>query len=98
MPGILYHLSFAKEVYRQLNSVCSINEINFMSGNLIPDLATDKKRSHYRIPASVDGFFVPELKLAKRQLTKFLKFCLIQELLYLIKELVQPGKQNLLNT
>lgn len=70
MPGILYHLSFAEEVYRKLGTVTHLNKIDFMSGNLIPDLATDKKKSHYRKKASVDGFFVPDMKLVKRDLFK----------------------------
>ena len=68
MPGILYHLSFAEEVYRKLGTVIQFNKVGFMSGNLIPDLATDKKNSHYRKKASVDGFFVPEMELVKRDL------------------------------
>lgn len=43
MPGILYHLSFAEEVYRNLIPKSQLNKIDFMSGNLIPDLAVDKK-------------------------------------------------------
>lgn len=68
MPGILYHLSFAEEVYRNLDSIQ--DKVAFMSGNLIPDLATDKKKSHYRKNASVDGFFVPEMELVKRDFFK----------------------------
>ena len=43
MPGILYHLSFAKEVYRKLGTVIRFDKLGFMSGNLIPDLAMYKK-------------------------------------------------------
>ena len=56
MPGILYHLSFAEEVYRNLGTVIQFDKVGFMSGNLIPNLATDKKKSHYRKKASVDVF------------------------------------------
>lgn len=70
MPGILYHLSFAEEVYRKLDTVIPFNKIDFMSGNIIPDLATDKMKSHYRKKASVDCFFVPEMELVKRDLFK----------------------------
>lgn len=48
MPGILYHLSFAEEVYRKLGTITQFDKIDFMSGNLIPDLAIDKKKSHYQ--------------------------------------------------
>lgn len=68
MPGILYHLSFAEEVYRNLSKVCTLDKVSFMAGNLIPDLATDKKKSHYRKSASLAGFFVPELTLVKKEL------------------------------
>lgn len=68
MPGILYHLSFAEEVYRKLSPIMPLDKISFMSGNLIPDMATDKKRSHYRKKASVDGFFVPEMEMVKKDL------------------------------
>ena len=70
MPGILYHLSFAEEVYRNLSSIINLNKVNFMSGNLIPDLSIDKEKSHYRKKASVDGFFVPDMELVRRNLFK----------------------------
>lgn len=41
MPGILYHLSFAEKVYRKLATVIQFDKVGFMSGNLIPDLATE---------------------------------------------------------
>lgn len=68
MPGILYHLSFAEEVYRDLSKACTLDKVSFMAGNLIPDLATDKKKSHYRKPASLVGFVVPELENVKKEL------------------------------
>ena len=48
MPGILYHLAFAEEVYRNFSEQMKLDKVNFMAGNLIPDLANDKKASHYR--------------------------------------------------
>jgi hypothetical protein len=68
MPGILYHLSFAEEVYRNLSICMKLDKVNFMAGNLIPDLATDKKKSHYRKDASLNGFFVPDMELVKKEL------------------------------
>ena len=53
MPGILYHLAFAEEVYRNFSEQMKLDKVNFMAGNLIPDLANDKKASHYRKKASV---------------------------------------------
>lgn len=70
MPGILYHLSFAEEVYRKLGKVIQIDKVGFMSGNLITDLTTDKENSHYRKKASVEGFFVPKMELVKQELFK----------------------------
>ena len=67
-----------------------------MAGNLIPDLATDKKKSHYRKKASVDGFFVPEMELVKRDLfvpedsVKFGMFCHLYLDYYFIEEFLIP--------
>ncbi len=96
MPGILYHLSFAEEVYRKLGAAIQLDKINFMAGNLIPDLATDKKASHYRKKASVDGFFVPEMELVKRDLfrpedsIKFGMYCHLYLDYYFIEEFLIP--------
>lgn len=96
MPGILYHLSFAEEVYRKLAPVTSLDKIPFMAGNLIPDLATDKKQSHYYTKASVDGFFVPNMELVKRDLfvpedsVKFGMFCHLYLDYYFIEEFLIP--------
>ena len=96
MPGILYHLSFAEEVYRKLAPVMPLDKVSFMAGNLIPDLATDKKRSHYRKKASVDGFFVPEMELVRRDLSvpkdsvKFGMFCHLYLDYYFIEEFLIP--------
>ena len=53
MPGIMYHLAFAQEVHRHLKT--NVNDVEFFAGNLIPDLALDKKASHFKMPASVKG-------------------------------------------
>ena len=96
MPGILYHLSFAEEVYRKLAPVMPLDKVSFMAGNLIPDLATDKKRSHYRKKSSVDGFFVPEMELVRRDLfvpkdsVKFGMFCHLYLDYYFIEEFLIP--------
>ena len=96
MPGILYHLSFAEEVYRKLAPVMPLDKVSFLAGNLIPDLATDKKQSHYRKKASVDGFFVPEMELVKRDLfvpedsVKFGMFCHLYLDYYFIEEFLIP--------
>ena len=68
MPGILYHLSFAEEVYRKLSLTTKIDKIRFMAGNLIPDLATEKSTSHYQIEASINSFFIPDMEIVKKEL------------------------------
>lgn len=68
MPGYLYHLSFAEEVYKKLPQTIKLDKLDFMAGNLIPDLATNKKDSHYRKDATLHGFFVPELTDVKKDL------------------------------
>ncbi len=96
MPGILYHLSFAEEVYRRLGTIIQLDKVNFMAGNLIPDLATDKNKSHYRKKASVEGFFVPEMELVKKDLlrpedsTKFGMYCHLYLDYYFIEEFLIP--------
>ena len=66
MPGIMYHLAFAEEVHRRLKSV--VNYVEFFAGNLIPDLVLDKKASHFRVPASSQGFLVPNMTAVKKSL------------------------------
>ncbi len=66
MPGIMYHLSFAEEVCRHLQE--PINKVEFFAGNLLPDLVLDKKASHFRMPASVQGFVVPNMEMVKEEL------------------------------
>ena len=68
MPGILYHLAFAEEVYRNFSEQMKLDKVNFMAGNLIPDLANDKKASHYRKKASVNGFFCSHYGISKKRL------------------------------
>lgn len=96
MPGILYHSSFAKQVYQLISDTLSLNQIDFMAGNLIPDLATDKKLSHYRIPASIEGFWVPDMKMVKKDLfvpedsVKFGMFCHLYLDYHFIEEFLIP--------
>lgn len=96
MPGIFIHEYFSDKVYRKLEPVISLDKIPFMAGNLIPDLATDKEKSHYRKNASADGFYVPEMELVKRDLfvpedsVKFGMFCHLYLDYYFIKEFLIP--------
>ncbi len=71
MPGTLCHVAFGEMVYRKLASNMPLNKIEFMSGNLIPDLsAEDKALSHYRKNASVKGLFIPDMKRVEKELQK----------------------------
>jgi len=60
MPGFLYHLWFSQEVRK--NMTAKPDKAFLMAGSLIPDLADNKQASHFRVPASVAGFFVPDIK------------------------------------
>lgn len=99
MPGILYHLAFAEEVFRKLETTNhKIDKINFMAGNLIPDLTVNENKhaSHYRIPASVNGFYVPHMEEVKHDLfdindpIKFGMFCHLYLDYYFIEDFLLP--------
>lgn len=96
MPGILFHLSFAEKVYRKLEPVKQLDKVRFFEGNIIPDLATDKQKSHYRREASSEGFFVPEIRLAKKELLlpedsiKFGMYCHLYLDHYFIEDFLIP--------
>jgi len=60
MPGYLYHLWFSQEVREKMTTV-KPEKAALMVGSLIPDLAENKKKSHFRVPASRNGFFIPDL-------------------------------------
>lgn len=66
MPGIIYHLAFAEEIFRSIKT--PISDVDFFSGNLIPDLVVDKKSSHYIVPTSTPGFEVPNMNVVKNKL------------------------------
>ena len=72
MPGILYHLLFAKVASSGLDIR---NFENFALGNLLPDSATDKRGAHYwQMPSDqyelkTVGFRVPDLALAQKALS-----------------------------
>lgn len=66
--NIAGHDFFAEEVHRQSPPGMISDRIFFLAGNQIPDLATDKKLSHYRKEASVKGLWVPDMELVKKDL------------------------------
>lgn len=68
MPGLMYHIAFAKLVYQKVSKCLKLDKTKFLEGNLIPDLATDKKLSHYRMPASKAGFVVPNMYMVRKDL------------------------------
>lgn len=68
MPGILSHELFADKVYRRLADTVFLSKVDFLAGNLIPDLTLDKSRTHYYIPTGIDGLFIPNMEEAKKNL------------------------------
>lgn len=68
MPSILYHDLFGEKVFRLIGNKLKVNKVDFLSGNLIPDFVVgdNKDQSHYRIPASVKGFKVPDMEKVKK--------------------------------
>lgn len=96
MPGVLHHLSFAEDVYRKLEKTIPLDKVSFMEGNIIPDLAIDKAHSHYRKNASIYGFFVPDMALAKKSLfdlkdpVKLGMYCHLYLDYYFIEEFLIP--------
>lgn len=68
MPGMIFHLVFAEEIYRRTK--IKLNKVDFFSGNIIPDLVTaeNKKYTHYRIKSYVDGHMFPDLAKARNEL------------------------------
>ncbi|MBP3284186.1 MAG: hypothetical protein J6M02_01660 [Clostridia bacterium] len=72
MPGYLYHLWFSQEVQKRMKA--KPDKASLMAGSLIPDLADNKYASHFRVPASVDGFFVPNI----RKIENVFEFALLE--------------------
>lgn len=71
MPGTCCHIAFAEMVYRKLSSCMPFQGDEFKSGNLIPDLSTeDKKITHYRKNASIEGLYIPDMKQVEKDLFK----------------------------
>ena len=96
MPGILSHALFGDKVYRKIANTYFLDKVDFLSGNLIPDLATDKSLTHYYVPTSIDGILIPNLKLAKKELldidnsVKLGMFCHIYLDYYFIRDVLIP--------
>lgn len=68
MPGLLLHLAFGKMIYDKIGNNYSIDKSDFLSGCLIPDMTVDKKASHYRVPASITKYLVPDMERVKNDL------------------------------
>ena len=68
MPGLLLHLTFGKMIYDKIGKELNVDKGDFLSGCLIPDLTVDKKASHYRVPASITKYLVPEMDRVKNDL------------------------------
>lgn len=95
MPGILYHLAFSEEVYRKCSKL-NLDKINFMAGNLIPDLASNKNLAHHTKDASVKGFTVPNIEVIRKELfvpedsIKFGMFCHLYLDYFFIEDFLIP--------
>lgn len=68
MPGLLLHLAFGKMIYEKIGDKLKLDKSDFLSGCLIPDMTIDKKFSHYRVPASITKYLVPDMEKVKRDL------------------------------
>ncbi len=68
MPGTLMHLALGTKVYQGIKNELNIDKIQFLSGNILPDEAGDKTKSHYRIPCSVNSYMLPDMEEVKRTL------------------------------
>ena len=96
MPGILSHALFADEIYRKLANEFFLSKIDFLSGNLIPDLTLNKNLTHYYVSTDIDGLFIPDIECAENELfipensIKLGMFCHIYLDYYFIKDLLLP--------
>lgn len=68
MPGLLLHLTFGKMIYDKIGNDLNLNKADFLSGCLIPDMTTKKKLSHYRVPASITSYLVPDMDMVAKEL------------------------------
>ena len=68
MPGLLLHLTFGKMIYDKVGEKYKINKSDLLSGCLIPDMTIDKKLSHYRVPASITKYLVPDMDKVKNDI------------------------------
>lgn len=68
MPEILSHVSFGDKVYRKLANRLPLSKVDYISGNLIPDLTNDKGVAHYYVPTGIKGVLIPDIEKAKKDL------------------------------
>ena len=97
MPGMLCHLMFAEKVYRKLILTINLDRLDFLSGNLLPDLATDKKSSHFQVSTPIECLEIPNIHSAQNILfdindsLKFGAFCHLYLDYYFIKNFLIPN-------
>ena len=65
MPGMVYHLLFAKLTAEKLHEDIE----DYVIGNILPDFAKNKDSVHH-YPNSSNSFFVPDLDAAKRRYSR----------------------------
>lgn len=97
MPSMLCHLMFAEKIYRKLTPSVSLNRIDFLSGNVLPDLSIDKNSSHFQIHTPIVCLSIPNIKKVKKVLftlddsLKFGMFCHLYLDYYFIKNFLIPN-------
>ncbi len=97
MPGMLCHLMFAEKVYRKLTLSFNLNRIDFLSGNILPDLAVDKTSSHFQIHTPIVCLAIPNIQRAQKVLfaldnsLRFGAFCHLYLDYYFIKNFLIPN-------
>ena len=68
MPSTLMHLALAEIVYQGIKDKLNIDKIQFFVGNILPDEARDKGKSHYRVISSVNSYLLPDMEIVKKEL------------------------------
>ena len=67
MPGTIMHLTVAQMVYEGIKDL-ELDKMKFLMGNILPDEAADKERSHFRVRSSVERYMLPHMGKVKEEL------------------------------
>ncbi|MBR3180879.1 zinc dependent phospholipase C family protein [Candidatus Saccharibacteria bacterium] len=66
MPGFICHLACANTVWKERKD---LDYTKFVLGNITPDLAKDKQKSHFRVPNG-NGWYIPNILEVEKTLLK----------------------------